>query len=361
MPVKELDVFERYIEMISKKICFIFLIFYNMYAEANNGLSDIKLGDNKDKNSGGFLDQTVANALIKEGAYGMSGFTNFGSGNIYYVLIRNSIVELDLANHKLLSVEKLEPYKDHLFLSGEYLAASEVIAADQGEDFSRSSDPLSVISTRKPTYVIFDDAANNTVGCLEKAPLRYVDISGKPELLFVLGKNLVFFSTAFKKVSFSMHYYQSDEWSWDEVESEGVKHDQPIDPQYLAGSSYDALRLGKGGLFPAWRSFGKIYAGSFSGEDARDIVLWRKLYQSRLNKDPIKGFEKLGDVFAHYKLINGEYQKQSTEQSVVKGWLEAKNLTWQNGYPSKSECPGHEGQLIPEMHDPLLNDPDVLK
>ncbi len=92
-----------------------------------------------------------------------------------------------------------------------------------------------------------------------------------------------------------------------------------------------------------------------------DILVWRKVYKSNLLKDPIAGFAKLSDTYIHHKLINGEYKKQPTEQSVIKGWLEAKNLTWQKGYPSKSECPGQEGKLIPEMHDPLLNDPDMLK
>ena len=47
-------------------------------------------------------------------------------------------------------------------------------------------------------------------------------------------------------------------------------------------------------------------------------------------------------------------------QQNVNGWLAAKQLSWQQGFPSRSECPGQEGQLIPELHDPLLNDPDVL-
>lgn len=85
------------------------------------------------------------------------------------------------------------------------------------------------------------------------------------------------------------------------------------------------------------------------------------MYRSNLIKEPVAGFTKLSDVYVHYKLTDGEYKKQTTEQRVIKGWLDAKNLTWQKGYPSKSECPGKEGQLIPEMHDPLLNDPDVLK
>ena len=73
-------------------------------------------------------------------------------------------------------------------------------------------------------------------------------------------------------------------------------------------------------------------------------------------------FEKLSDSHLHYKKVNNEYQLQTdTAPETIQGWLTDKNLTWQKGFPSKSECAGQEGQLIPEMHDPLLNDPDVLK
>jgi hypothetical protein len=50
------------------------------------------------------------------------------------------------------------------------------------------------------------------------------------------------------------------------------------------------------------------------------------------------------------------------KEQPVKGWLTSNNLTWwKKGYPSKSECAGQEGQFIPEMHDPLLNDPEVMQ
>lgn len=111
----------------------------------------------------------------------------------------------------------------------------------------------------------------------------------------------------------------------------------------------------------ALRGYAKLYIGSYSAENAKDILIWRKVYKSNLLKDPIAGFTRLSDTYIHYKLINGEYKKQPTEQAVIKEWFTDKNLTWQKGYPSKSECPGKEGELIPEMHDPLSNDPDVLK
>ncbi|HEX6549060.1 MAG TPA: hypothetical protein VF117_00115, partial [Gammaproteobacteria bacterium] len=65
--------------------------------------------------------------------------------------------------------------------------------------------------------------------------------------------------------------------------------------------------------------------------------------------------------YLFYSLENGVYTKQSTDQAAIKGWLAAKSLTWQKGYPQTSECAGQTGQPIPEMVDPLLNDPDVLK
>lgn len=66
-------------------------------------------------------------------------------------------------------------------------------------------------------------------------------------------------------------------------------------------------------------------------------------------------------VRLHYAMVDGEYQQTATPESEVKDWLEENNLTWQKGFPSHSECPGEEGELIPEMHDPLLNDADVLQ
>lgn len=256
------------------------------------------------------------------------------------------------------------PYSDHLNLSGEYLAAVNVIAADHDEPPVNLDNPLKVVSDRKILYAFSaDEVKKKSVGCYENSPLRYGDLEGddQKELVLLIGKNVIVFSPQLKKVTFSMHYQMDDEMSESTAADLEIAHNKPTDPQYLANSTEDAIRIGKGGLFGAWRSFTKMFVGHLSSETANDILVWRKLYQSRLVQDSISGFDKKGDVFVHYKLIDGEYKKQSTEQEIIKGWLADKNLTWQKGYPSKSECPGQEDQLIPEMHDPLLNDPDVLK
>lgn len=211
-----------------------------------------------------------------------------------------------------------------------------------------------------PFRAAHNDDELSLYGCFNRNPLRYGDLTGdsKPELALFLMNDFVIFSPEQKKTIFAVMYNNPDWINWGELIENGLALlDEPDSPQYGSRKLYEEL----GTTSIGYRGYAKIYVGSFEAENTKDILVWRKFYQSRFKKDPIKGFEKIRDTYIHYKLGDGEYKKQSTEPEVVKSWLTAKNLTWQKGYPSKSECPGQEGQLIPEMHDPLLNDPDVLK
>lgn len=110
------------------------------------------------------------------------------------------------------------------------------------------------------------------------------------------------------------------------------------------------------------RAYAKLYFGDFDKDGSPDILAWRKAYRSNPGTNPVKGFTKIEENLQHFKRSStGEYLPQDTSPEIIQNWLSAKNLTWQKGFPSKSECAGEEGRLIPEMHDPLLNDPDVLK
>ena len=122
---------------------------------------------------------------------------------------------------------------------------------------------------------------------------------------------------------------------------------------YDEGRSPPSLSMG-------YRTFGKHFFGDLNDDGKQDIILWRKYFESLKQGDAKKGFVKKDELFVHYSLVDGEYKKQSTAADTIKGWLAAKQLSWQQGLPSRSECPGQEGQPIPELHDPLLNDPDVL-
>jgi len=105
-----------------------------------------------------------------------------------------------------------------------------------------------------------------------------------------------------------------------------------------------------------------MYVGDYDNNGSLDIVKWQKIYRSN-KKTESPAWVQILNEFTHYiRDETGEYipQEDTTEQTI-QGWLTSNNLTWQKGFPSKSECAGQEGQLIPEMHDPLLNDPDVLQ
>src|SRR5690625_3981481 len=214
-----------------------------------------------------------------------------------------------------------------------------------------------------------------SLGCFPRYPLRYGDVTGDGNMELVIfaqdefyALNLTLFSTVLNKTIFSIRLSTYDavlntRKELPEGEEESASYplaDDPKDGQYLSRIVEQRTRM-VSGIRPAIINFSKLYIDSFSAEDAHDLLVWRKLYRSRLNEDPIKRFELERDTFHHYQLVEGDYIQQDTDEATIKGWLAENELTWQKVYPNKRECEGEEGELIPEMHDPLLNDPDVLQ
>lgn len=195
-------------------------------------------------------------------------------------------------------------------------------------------------------------------GCLGSSPLRYGDIDGdsKPELvIYAQDDNLqldwLLFSLDKKTVSFSARLALQDYIPFP-APTATTQNNFPY--QFISEEKQLAHHVGI-------RTYAKIFIDDFDGNGKKDIIVWRKRFHSLKLNDIKKGFALNLEVFSHYESINGVYKKQPTDSVSIKKMLEAKQLTWQKGYPSKSECKGQEGQLIAEMHDPLLNDPDVLK
>lgn len=292
------------------------------------------------------------------------GFTNLGEGQLYYSLSAYAlkVFVVNTATEQYVGGWDISTYKDHVFLGGEDAAAAAIIASAYGDEYT-SSPPLTVIDDRQSEYALSRGSEKQTLGCLENNPLRYGDINNdqSPEIVTLMGKNVVISSPQLQKVIFGAHYYLADEVRGENSDliNRLLPHNNPGDPQYLADSSFEIIE--RKSPFPAWRSLSKLYFGDFDNDQAQDIVLWRKLYESATVGSGITGFEKLGDVFVHYKIVSGEYKLQTTASDTVKSWLTSSQLTWQQGYPSLSECVGQEGQLIPELHDPLLNDPEILQ
>ncbi len=199
------------------------------------------------------------------------------------------------------------------------------------------------------------------LGCLTKTPMRYGDMTGDgaPEIVLFLGDSMVIFSTKVHKVIFSTLLDLDDAMPWQDQIDAGLILDpnDKASPQYGSKVLYENVNSTSVG----YRGYAKIYLDDFNNDTKRDIVMWRKFYQSRLKNDATSGFEKVRDTWVHYSLDGGEYKLQATDSTTIKNWLKTSKLTWQKGFPSTSECAGQKGQLIPEMHNVLLNDPDVLQ
>jgi hypothetical protein len=197
------------------------------------------------------------------------------------------------------------------------------------------------------------------VGCMNKLPLRYGDFNGDAnnEVVLFLDNDLVLFSPNAKKVIFSMPIDSSD-WLT-EAESITVGKDVYGTPKHKYISQYLSQNntLGAG-----HRIYGKLFMADFDDNDKSNIITWHKIYESPLLTSDQQGFIKVRDEYQLFEMADsGEYKVKAIEASEIKNLLVDASLTWQKGYPSISECAGQEGKLIPEMHDPLLNDPDVLK
>lgn len=208
----------------------------------------------------------------------------------------------------------------------------------------------------------------DSLGCLPTVPLRYGDFTGdgSSEIVVIFADDIVVFSPQKQKSIFSQRIRIGEWFGEDEMEyyrDVYSSDDVPGDiAQYLSRMAVEFQ--GSGPLnweAKGYRGYGKIYQGSFSESESQDVLVWHKLYRSRLESDPVRGFELISDNFLHYRMVDGEYLPQPTSGATVRGWLNANNLTWKKGFPNKSECAGEEGNLILEMHDPLLNDPDVLQ
>ena len=290
-----------------------------------------------------------------------------------YSLSRSSIIYLtNFETREVHGNWPLTPWSHATRMKGEGITwkVRPALSAVKGGDYIEITDPGLQVLDNTAKYTL--DPYTDSLGCLSNTPLRYGDINAdaKQELVLFLQNDLVVFSVGNKKIIFSTNLHNADELKPERVE-DWFLDEATVNPQHVAQRGTNNLIKAS---LPATRSFAKIYMDDFNTDGKKDIIVWRKLYESNLKENSVLGFSKVSDLLVHYSLIDGEYQLQTNtpavdgefewddaQQAQIQNWLTANNQTWQSGFPSKSECAGQEGQLIPEMHDPLLNDPDVLK
>ncbi|MEE4251678.1 MAG: hypothetical protein V2I38_13895 [Alcanivoracaceae bacterium] len=217
------------------------------------------------------------------------------------------------------------------------------------------------------TYGFHPGGFETSLGCYMETPLRYGEVLSLPEreLVIFLGRpahrdvtglrtlDMVVFSPSKGQIVFSMRAARENQGP-SPGDDDYYPMPLPSRPQFITSVYHDSAA-------PGTRSYAKMYIDDFNGDEREDIIVWRKRYVSNNIENPVIGFHLDKQVFNHYGLVDGQYILQDTPEATIRSWLATSNLTWQKGFPSHSECPGQEGQLIPEMHDPLLNDPDVLQ
>ena len=348
--------------MLVRMRCFVISGMFLLAGCSSSGAAlaiNIEKGDSRDPVSGQFHNAAIASALMAAQFYGMSGFATMDEGGSYYALLGTTLAHYDMGNRSLLGTWPLTRWEGDTYLPDEITTEYAIYGIEpDSEDFYPAS--LAVYAAEQ---------ADQQFGCLTSAPLRYGDFTGDGSAEVVLmGDDIAVFSTQKQKIIFTQRIRLNDWMSADEQErvygedfAELMMLHEEDYPQYFSQMTYDRMSGPKLPASIAYRGYGKLFHGEFSGEGHRDVLAWHKFYGSLMSSSETQGFERISEAFVHYRLVNGDYQREDTPEATIRSWLATNNLTWQSGFPSHSECPGHEGQLIPEMHDPLLNDPDVLQ
>ena len=344
-----------------KKLIFLVIFIQRMcYADISSLQNGIGITD---KNIYTIAPTSIEYAIARKvhrlaGDDGVSAFINIPDiVRLYSISRKLNLYLTKFDTREVLGNWPITPWPNHYYIQAEDLAMYRADITDENRLNQRTPERL-------PDYIRQTDSDwKDSKGCLGVTPLRYGDIDGdgENELVIIKAYDIIVFSPEREKIVFSMHYWLKDEITAQRAKATFTEISLPDQPQFKADSGTSPVDFT---MYPGWRSVSKLFDSEFdgvsNGADGYDLVLWRKVFDSNLNSEEV-GFHKVADVLVHYTKVDGEYSIVETEQSVIKRWLSENNLTWSKGYPSTSECPGEEGQLIPEMHDPLLNDPEVLQ
>lgn len=235
--------------------------------------------------------------------------------------------------------------------------------------------PAEYLQTKKyftPKSEIVGDASyskGGSIGCLSNSPLRYGNVLSTTEndIVLTLNSQFFIFSPSYKRVVFEEYYDHSD-WLYG-ADANEIRADIRVDSQdqYISGL-YTGLPAARTG----YRGYSKLFVGDYDKDGNTDVLVWRKIYRSNNKSNPVLGFSLMRNEWQHFERdlvaqaalpagITGDVLPQPTDAATIQSWLSENQLTWSKGYPSLSECAGQETQLIPEMHDLLLNDPDVMQ
>ena len=203
-------------------------------------------------------------------------------------------------------------------------------------------------------------------GCLNNPPLNAYDLDedGVDEIIAFSLEDIFIFSQKYQKVIFNTKLFFED--SLGDVGSTSYLKDageQAQLPQYASAIAASDIQPY---IEPALTGFAKIFVGDFDQSGKFQIIVWRKLYISKLRGDDSLGFRILTNTYQYFieeksaERISA-FRLQDTEEDFIINLLDSSSLSWQQGFPTNSRCHDVTNTHIPQSHSILLNDEDVLR
>ncbi|WP_159558527.1 hypothetical protein [Alcanivorax sp. S71-1-4] len=301
-------------------------------------------GDSKNIHNGQFQDAVTASKLMAAQFYGMSGFVTLDEGDTYYAILRKALAKYDMNADKVVSSWPIKRWEDE-YIEDEILQRYTHYNGGLEPNFTMTADA-------------WEDMQGGLFGCLQNTPLRYGDFTGdgNAELIIITQDmraiDFYAFSPDQGKVIFTSRLSVMDS-----AQPSMLEYD--LENERYQHISYLGLTIA-GREEVGLRAFAKLFTGHFLNAEQPGLIQWRKLYRSLPLEGDGQGFRKADESFHYYQLVDGVYKPQDVGDAIIREWMATNELTWQSGFPTYSECPGQESELIPEMHEQLLNDPDVL-
>lgn len=197
-------------------------------------------------------------------------------------------------------------------------------------------------------------------GCLDENPLFKTNFIGDIEKdeLFVItgdGHHTDNMRGAGVRDHLMLHVYGGEQYAkLFEVMLLAVNYlpwnpDNPPKNYYFPQSEYSSKKIRIEGQEGEGRKlYSKLFFHDFNENNRMDVLIWQAEYKSRkITADKKPGFDLVSNNFFWYEEDdrgNG-VEKKLISIKQAREWLENKNLTWENGWPSESLCVGSKKEL----------------
>lgn len=114
-----------------------------------------------------------------------------------------------------------------------------------------------------------------------------------------------------------------------------------VDYQYISNSNlddYGHVETYSSKIESSIRRYAKFYLIDVDENGLLDILIWRKIIQSRKIEDPIKGYKLIGTEYVRYEEGASGFQTIPMSEGAIKEMIESRSLSWDQGFPYENYC-----------------------